>query len=184
MSTRNPAEQCVVDSEGRKAAVILSWERYQQLLEDLHDLAVVAERGEGVPISSEPIALDLTADGVRRVGGTRVMLDMVTSAFNDGVTTEEIVQRYPALVLADVYSVIGYYLRRREEVDAYVQERHQAGERVRQRQESRFPNQGMCERLLARRRVLLTHKARLTPRRSVQAGGGDANCWRGVICVH
>lgn len=37
-------EQYVVDAEGNKKAVILSIERYEQLTEDLHDLAVVAER--------------------------------------------------------------------------------------------------------------------------------------------
>jgi PHD/YefM family antitoxin component YafN of YafNO toxin-antitoxin module len=38
------AEQFVVDAKGRRTAVILSVARYEQLLEDLHDLAVVAER--------------------------------------------------------------------------------------------------------------------------------------------
>jgi hypothetical protein len=39
-------EQYVIDTEGNKTAVILSLQRYEQLLEDLHDLAVVAERRE------------------------------------------------------------------------------------------------------------------------------------------
>jgi len=34
----------VVDPKGKKTAVILSLKRYQELMEDLHDLAVVAER--------------------------------------------------------------------------------------------------------------------------------------------
>jgi len=37
-------EQYVVDAEGRKLAVVLSLEQYEKLMEDLHDLAVVAER--------------------------------------------------------------------------------------------------------------------------------------------
>ena len=37
-------EQYVVDLKGKKTAVILSLKRYQELMEDLHDLAVVAER--------------------------------------------------------------------------------------------------------------------------------------------
>lgn len=44
-------EQYVVDAEGQKTAVILSIEDYEQLLEDLHDLAVVAERRSETPIS-------------------------------------------------------------------------------------------------------------------------------------
>lgn len=46
-------EQFVVDAKGKKTGVILSLKRYQRLMEDLHDLAVVAERR-----SEEPIPLD------------------------------------------------------------------------------------------------------------------------------
>ena len=35
-------EQYVVDSDGKRTAVILPIERYERLLEDLHDLSVVA----------------------------------------------------------------------------------------------------------------------------------------------
>jgi len=79
-----------------------------------------------------------------------VTLDTVVTAFNEGATPEEIVQQYPSLQLADVYSVIGYYLRRRQEVEVYLQERQQLSEQVRAQNESRFPAQGLRERLLAR----------------------------------
>ena len=36
--------QFIVDAEGVRRAVILPLEEYERLLEDLHDLAVVAER--------------------------------------------------------------------------------------------------------------------------------------------
>jgi uncharacterized protein (DUF433 family) len=53
--------------------------------------------------------LPLTADGqgVIRVAGTRVTLETVALAFERGATAEEIVQQYPTLGLADVYSVLG-----------------------------------------------------------------------------
>ena len=44
-------EQYVIDTKGKKVSVILSLERYERLLEDLHDLAVVAERRDEQPIS-------------------------------------------------------------------------------------------------------------------------------------
>ncbi len=44
-------EQFVVDAKGKKTSVILSLKRYQKLMEDLHDLAVIAERGSEKPIS-------------------------------------------------------------------------------------------------------------------------------------
>ena len=36
--------QFVVDASGKKTAVILPVEEYEELLEDIHDLAVIAER--------------------------------------------------------------------------------------------------------------------------------------------
>ena len=44
-------EKYIVDSNGTKTAVILTIEQYEQLLEDLHDLAIVAERRSEHPIS-------------------------------------------------------------------------------------------------------------------------------------
>ena len=40
----NVREQYIVDEKGTRTAVILSLKDYQRLLEDLHDLAIVAER--------------------------------------------------------------------------------------------------------------------------------------------
>jgi PHD/YefM family antitoxin component YafN of YafNO toxin-antitoxin module len=40
----NQREQYVVDENGRKTGVILPLRKYRRLMEDLHDLAVVAER--------------------------------------------------------------------------------------------------------------------------------------------
>ena len=37
-------EKYIIDSKGNRKGVILSIERYEQMTEDLHDLAVVAER--------------------------------------------------------------------------------------------------------------------------------------------
>ena len=44
-------EQYVVDENGNKLAVILPLTEYQQLKEDLHDLAIVAERRDEGTIS-------------------------------------------------------------------------------------------------------------------------------------
>jgi len=39
----------IVDANGTKTAVILSIAQYEQLLEDLHDLAIVADRPSAQP---------------------------------------------------------------------------------------------------------------------------------------
>ena len=100
---------------------------------------------------TEIIPLRTDSAGVTRIGATRVTLDTVVAAFCDGATAEEIVQQYPSLNLADVYHVIGYYLRRTSEVEAYLQARKVDAEALRRQNEARFDPQGIRARLLARR---------------------------------
>jgi PHD/YefM family antitoxin component YafN of YafNO toxin-antitoxin module len=57
-------EQYVVDAKGRKTAVILSLDQYERLLEDLHDLAVVAERRDEKAISFDELKRRLEKDGL------------------------------------------------------------------------------------------------------------------------
>lgn len=102
--------------------------------------------------AADVVPLETDADGVVRVGKTRVTLDTVVAAFNEGATAEEIVQQYPSLSLADVYQVIGYYLRRTAEVEAYLRQRRAEAESVRRQNESRLDPQGVRDRLLSRRR--------------------------------
>lgn len=57
-------EQYVVDAKGKKTGVILPMRRYQKLMEDLHDLAVVAERRVEKPVSLDEMKRRLKSDGV------------------------------------------------------------------------------------------------------------------------
>lgn len=57
-------EQYVVDANGKKTAVILSLERYRELMEDVHDLAVVAERRDEQPIDLSEMKRRLKKDGL------------------------------------------------------------------------------------------------------------------------
>lgn len=111
-----------------------------------------------MPLSpvTEIIPLETDSNGVVRVGKTRVTLDTVVAAFCQGATAEEIAHQYPSLNLADVYQIIGYYLRRPTEVEQYLRERKAKAEAVREQNEARFDPQGVRARLLARR----TGKAR------------------------
>jgi uncharacterized protein (DUF433 family) len=104
-----------------------------------------------LPITADTVPLKTDADGVVRVGDTRVSLDTIIAAFKDGETAEEIVQQYPSLQLADVYAVIGYYLRHRSEVEAYLHRRKKQRDRTREQNQSRFDPRGVRNRLLARR---------------------------------
>lgn len=59
-----PRERIVVDKKGRKTTVVLSLKRYRRLLEDLHDLAAIAERRSAKPISFDEVARRLKRDGL------------------------------------------------------------------------------------------------------------------------
>ena len=55
--------QYVTDADGKKEAVILPLQKYHDLLEDLEDLAVIAERRDEPTISHDELLSDLKKDG-------------------------------------------------------------------------------------------------------------------------
>jgi uncharacterized protein (DUF433 family) len=58
--------------------------------------------------------------GARRIGQTRVSLDSVVIAYQQGHSAETIRQQYPALTLEEVYGAITFYLANREDVELYL----------------------------------------------------------------
>jgi uncharacterized protein (DUF433 family) len=102
-------------------------------------------------VIAEPAPLQTNADGVVRVGKTRVTLDTVIAVFKQGTTAEEIVYRYPSLRLADVYAAIAFYLNHQQDVETYLQQRQQQAQEIRKINEARFDPQGLRDRLLARK---------------------------------
>ena len=97
------------------------------------------------------VPLSQDQSGVLRVTGTRVSLDSIIHAFNEGATPEEIVQQYPTLDLKDVYAVVSYYLQNQNEVEKYLDERRAARQELKKELEARFDPRGIRERLLARK---------------------------------
>ena len=55
----------LIDSKGKKTGVVLSLRRYRKLIEDLHDLAVVAERRSEPAISFDEMRRRLKKNGLR-----------------------------------------------------------------------------------------------------------------------
>src|SRR5205814_336235 len=74
-----------------------------------------------------PCPLLLGSDGIIRVTGSGVPLELVVGAFDAGATPEQLAQHCPSLPLALIYSVIGYVLAQRTEVDLYLKNRAQIG---------------------------------------------------------
>lgn len=89
--------------------------------------------------------------GVRRIGKTRVSVDSVIYAFNEGASPEEIVYRFSTLDLIQVYSVISYYLQNRAKVEEYLRKREEDRAKLKTEIETEFNPQGIREKLLARR---------------------------------
>jgi hypothetical protein len=56
--------QYITDENGQKTAVILSLDAYNELLEDLSDLAAVAERRDEPSIPLSELVDSLKADGL------------------------------------------------------------------------------------------------------------------------
>lgn len=69
-------------------------------------------------IEAEPVLLAVDANGVYRIADTRVTLDTLVAAYQEGATAEEMADQYPSLKHDHIYAVIGYCLRHREEVAA------------------------------------------------------------------
>lgn len=103
-------------------------------------------------VAAEPVPIDLDSEGVYRVGGTRIPLETVVAAYDQGWSPEEIVHSFPTLDLADVYAVLTYSLRHRAEVDSYLRRQEERARKVREEIESRFSSRALRERLEARLR--------------------------------
>jgi uncharacterized protein (DUF433 family) len=98
-----------------------------------------------------PPPLSLYEGKTARVAGTRIPLERAVYAHNSGRTPEQIQSSFPTLCLADVYAVIAYYLRHREEVDRYVREGDAGADAIERQVRAEFPSDELRERLLARR---------------------------------
>ena len=105
-----------------------------------------------MPISIHDIPVPLRVDegGVVRVGNTRVTLEVVVAKFNLGATAEQIAESFDTFWLEDVYEVDGYYLRHKDEVDAYLREVDEQAQQLREEIEADQGSQITRQRLLER----------------------------------
>jgi uncharacterized protein (DUF433 family) len=96
---------------------------------------------------------DFLPTGDIRIKGHRIWIeDVLYEYIFRCQTPEEIAQRFPSLSLDKIYATILYYLRNKEEVDAYITAWIEHGEQMRAEQE-RNPTPAMLKirRILAER---------------------------------
>ena len=60
----SPATQFLTDIDGHKTSVVIPINEYEALMEDLHDLAVVAERRDEPRVDFDEVINRLKTDGL------------------------------------------------------------------------------------------------------------------------
>jgi uncharacterized protein (DUF433 family) len=104
----------------------------------------------GIRRDAERFALRVDESGAVRVGKTRITLDLIVEQYENGMTPEDMVRAYDTLRLEDVYGVVAYYLRHRDEVSAYLKRRDAEAQALRKKVEGLRPRITRRE-LMARR---------------------------------
>jgi uncharacterized protein (DUF433 family) len=104
-----------------------------------------------LPLHAEPPPLRVDEGGAIRVGKSRISLDLVVEQYDNGMSPEDLVRSYDTLNLAEVHAVIAYYLRHRDEVRAYLDERAKEAEVLRAKIEAQHPPHVSRDELIERR---------------------------------
>ncbi len=63
-ATRKKHGQVIKDARGKALGVFLTMAQYEQIMEDLHDISIMAERAGGPTISMKAMERRLKKDGV------------------------------------------------------------------------------------------------------------------------
>jgi len=79
----------------------------------------------------QKIPLTLWKDGTIRVKGTRLLIDMIVDAHQRGECPEAIFESFPSkdYTVADIYSIIAYYLQNKSKIDKYLAKREREAEK-------------------------------------------------------
>jgi hypothetical protein len=56
--------QYLINEKGEKTSVIIPIEQFEELLEDLEDLAIIADRSQEETISHDAVIAELKQDGI------------------------------------------------------------------------------------------------------------------------
>jgi hypothetical protein len=76
-----------------------------------------------------------------------VRLESIVFRHQQGDTPEQIHESFPSVPLPDIYATVAYYLRHKEEVDAYVSESEADADRFEARLEAEYPTRDLRDKL-------------------------------------
>ncbi len=102
-----------------------------------------------LPTAPEPVPFYISENGAVRLHGSRMPLEGVVELYKNGLSAEDIHRDFNA-PLAEVHGAIAYYLRHKEEVEAYVNEVKRSSEALRREAESQPEYQETIRRIKAR----------------------------------
>lgn len=82
--------------------------------------------------TTQTVPLERWEDGSIRVGGTRLLIDMIVDAHNRGESPETIYEAFPSKYysIADIYAVIAYYLSHKAAIDKHLADGEREAEMV------------------------------------------------------
>ncbi len=97
-------------------------------------------------------------DGSVRVQGTRLLLAMIVTSFQQGYTPDEINDSFPSASVPQIEAVIGWYLNNKPQADAYLEEEEAEGERILLRIQSQPEYKAKTEILKRKREEFLQRR--------------------------
>ncbi|CAN5180938.1 hypothetical protein BH20ACI1_BH20ACI1_03940 [soil metagenome] len=88
--------------------------------------------------TTQKVPLTVWKDGTIRVGETRLPIDRIIYAHKNGECPEEIFDSFPSTqyTIADIYSIIAYYLKNKEEIEIYLEKREREAKKIKEEIES------------------------------------------------
>jgi uncharacterized protein (DUF433 family) len=107
--------------------------------------------------TTQTVPLTMIEGGTIRVTGTRIPLETIVYHYQQGESPEDIQDMFPTLKLADIYTVVSYYLNHRAEVEDYMRQQEIRAVELRQLIESSpftIDREAVRARLQARRQEL------------------------------
>ena|ERR1700754_560939 len=94
-------------------------------------------------------------DGSVRVQGTRLLLAMIVTSFQQGYTPAKINDSFPSASVTQIKAIIDWYLDNQSVADAHLEEEEAEGERILLRLQSRPEYKAASERLRRKREEFL-----------------------------
>lgn len=97
---------------------------------------------------------DFLPDGVIRIKGHRINLEHVVYEYNQGMSMEELLERFPSLSKEKIQACLDYYLAHRQEVDDFIRRSNEEFEELMHKNERNPRHLALKKKIQAAREKL------------------------------